>query len=245
MENEQKKVKVINYTWWVGAIIGIIIGLANSDSQYVDSQPVMEAFKWGLMWAIFGAIIGFIIDQTRTSTVVKNISENIEIQKKENQFKKDVQKSMKYYQDSSHHFQFLSEETLLAKYQNNESSRLSEMERLALEEELVKRKLIKYSPTHEKMEKISELFGDLSSHDEIQRSKEFIAFRLKCDVNTVKSAYMNKLKEIGYELSDLKESEVAFGNRANEEAEQLGMNVENTPSSIILNWSREFIAKQS
>ena len=79
MENEQKEVKVVGYTWWIGAIIGVIIGLANSDSRYVDSQPVIEAFKWGLMWTIFGAIIGYIIDQTRTSTVVKNISENIEL----------------------------------------------------------------------------------------------------------------------------------------------------------------------
>jgi hypothetical protein len=56
---------------------------------------------------------------------------------------------------------------------------------------------------------------------------------------------MNHLKEMRYELSDLEESEIAFNNRAKEESEQLEMNIENTPSSIILNWSREFIAKQS
>jgi hypothetical protein len=64
-------------------------------------------------------------------------------------------------------------------------------------------------------------------------------------VNNVKYAFMNHLKEMRYELSDLEESEIAFNNRAKEESEQLEMNIENTPSSIILNWSREFIAKQS
>jgi hypothetical protein len=241
MENEQKEVKAISYTWWIAMIIGIIIGLTNSDSRYVDSQPIAEAFKWGLMGALFGSLLGYIIDQTRKSTVVQNISKTIENQKMDKELRSGVQNSMKNYQNSSHHFQFLSDETLLSKYQKNQSNMLTEMDRLALEEELVKRGLIKFSPTHEKIEKISELFEDASSQDEIQRTKEFIASRLGCEADNVKTAYLNKLREMGYESSDLDESEIGFGNRAKEEAEQLGMRVENTPSSLILKWSREFI----
>lgn len=44
-----------------------------------------------------------------------------------------------------------------------------------------------------------------------------------------------------YQPSDLKEPELAFGKRAKEEAQLLSMGVENTPSSLIFEWSKEFI----
>lgn len=241
MEKEQKEIKTINYTWWIAMIIGAIIGLANSDSRYVDSQPVVETIKGGVMGALFGALLGYIIDQIRKVPEVQNISEKIENKKNEIKLKNETKASLRSYENSSHHFQFLSDETLLSKYENIESGSLSAMDRLALEEELVKRKLINFSETHEKIEKISQLFDNSSTQDEIQRSKEFIASRLGCEPEKVKSVYIDKLREMEYESSDLNESELAFGNRAKEEAELLGMKVENTPSSLILKWSREFI----
>jgi hypothetical protein len=115
-------------------------------------------------WNFFALLIFIVIEIYLISSINKesdpgtNISTKSENQNKEGYLKKDVQQSITNYQDSANHFQFLSDETLLSKYENNETSRLTEMEKLALEEELVKRKLIKYSAAHEKLDKISELF---------------------------------------------------------------------------------------
>lgn len=240
MANEQK-VKAISYTWWIGMIIGAIVGLAYSDSRYIDSQPVMEAFKGGFFGALLGALLGYLIDQISNSTGSVNISEKFENKSLEQNLMNETQASLRNYQDSVHHFQFLSDETLISKYENIESRNLTKMEKLAIEEELVRRKLIKFSKSHEKIEKIKEIFENDSTQDEILKAKEFIASRLGCDVEGVKRVYMDKLKEMKYESSDLNESELAFGKRAKEEAQLLGMRVENTPSSLILEWSREFI----
>lgn len=193
MEKEQK-VKAISYTWWIVMIIGAIVGLANSDSRYVDSQPVVEAFKGGIMGALLGALIGYVIDQFINSNDGERRSEKNKNETLEQNLKNETRASLRNYQDSAHHFQFLSDETLMSKYQNPDSNNLTKMEGLALEEELVRRKLIKFSESHEKIEKFKELFDNDSSSEEILRSKEFIASRLGCGVNDVKSAYLNKLR---------------------------------------------------
>lgn len=139
-------------------IIGIIIGLANSDSRYGDSQPLAYAFLGATNGAVLGALFGYVIDRIRESTVVKKVAENIENQKAEREINRNVLNSMTNYKDAVHRFQYLSNQTLLEKFQNEETNEVDHMERLALEEEMVKRGLIEFSPMHEQLEKIKDLY---------------------------------------------------------------------------------------
>jgi hypothetical protein len=50
------KIKVASYTWWIFSIIGLVIGLANSDARYKDSQPI----AMGLVGIVNGAWIGWL-----------------------------------------------------------------------------------------------------------------------------------------------------------------------------------------
>jgi len=156
MENNQKEIKIISYTWWIFMIIGIIIGLANSDSRYIDSQPFAKALSGGMSGALIGALIGYVIDQIRKSALVKEVSQNIEQNKIDKELNKNIQNSMTIYKDAVHRFQFLSNQTLLEKFQKEQGEKDDNMERLALEEEMVKRGIIDYSPMYEKLEKVKD-----------------------------------------------------------------------------------------
>lgn len=153
-----KKIKVIRYAWWIFMIIGIIIGLANSDSRYRDSQPIAMALVGAINGALFGVLIGFLIDQVRKSTIVKKLAQSIEQNKVDSDINRSIQNSMNNYKDAAHRFQYLSNETLMEKFENEQVNEADNMERLALEEEMVKRRLIDYSPMHEKLEKLKDYF---------------------------------------------------------------------------------------
>ena len=70
----------------------------------------------------------------------------------------NAKSSLAKYNDARHRFQYLSNETLIHKYQTSDIDNCDNMEQLALEEELVKRNILNHSPMHEKMEKINNYF---------------------------------------------------------------------------------------
>ena len=78
------------------------------------------------------------------------INERIDLAKKS----KEIELSMNIYDEAKKTFRYLSDDTLKEKYETYNNSKTNDMERLALEEELVERKLIPYSPMHEKIQKI-------------------------------------------------------------------------------------------
>lgn len=63
------------------------------------------------------------------------------------------------YELTKSRFQYLSDETL-QEYYNKKEGNESPFYMLALEEILVERKIIKFSPTHEKLEKMGKFFRD-------------------------------------------------------------------------------------
>ena len=78
--------------------------------------------------------------------------------KQEKELIQQTKDSLKDYNDAKQRFQYLSNETLLEKFQKYVSLEVSDMERLALEEELVERGVLTHSPMHEKLDKIIEHF---------------------------------------------------------------------------------------
>jgi hypothetical protein len=67
---------------------------------------------------------------------------------------KEIKFSLNLYDEAKKSYRYLSDDTLKAKYETYNNTQVNDMERLALEEELVERKLIPYSPMHEKIQKI-------------------------------------------------------------------------------------------
>jgi len=105
--------------------------------------------------ALLGFIVSLIIDAIGNS---KTINENVSAYKEKKKYKENHIKSMTEYNEAKESFQYLSNETLLTKYDNYLKNNINDMTRLALEEELVKRNVIEYSPMHEKMENIKNNF---------------------------------------------------------------------------------------
>lgn len=151
---ESSKVKVAHYTWWICGILGLLIGLAKADG-YINGYGIM-AFVGIVNGVIWGWLLGFIIDKIKDSTPVQNISQKIEEIKQEKELVQNTKNSINEYNDAKHRFQYLSDETLFEKFQSYVEDDISDVERLALEEELVKRGILTHSPMYEKLEKIKE-----------------------------------------------------------------------------------------
>lgn len=155
------KVKVVSYTWWICGIIGLMIGLAKADGR-INTYGVM-AFAGIVNGVFWGWILGLIIDKIKDSAAVVTITKKIEEIKEEQEVIKQTKESLDEYNDSKHRFQFLSDETLITKYKEYEEQDKSDMIRLALEEELVKRGILSHSPMHEKLEKLRTMFSQKES----------------------------------------------------------------------------------
>ena len=91
---EKNNQKIAHTTWWIFSIIGVIIGLINSDSSYRDSQPIAYAFMGLVNGALIGWVFGYVIDQIKNSSTVQNISKKMEEDKVGNQKLADLQYSI-------------------------------------------------------------------------------------------------------------------------------------------------------
>lgn len=88
----------------------------------------------------------------KSKEIAKNVKTKIEQKKQENVLNENIKMSIREYQDYKNSFKYFSDNRLLNIYDQFQSGlKKSNMEQLALEEELVKRKLINHSPMHEKL----------------------------------------------------------------------------------------------
>jgi len=112
---------------------------------------------FGVVMVIVFTLISVGADKSKE--VTKNIKNKIEQKKQENALNEGIKMSMREYQDSKNSFQYFSDNKLLNIYEQFQSgTKNSNMEQLALEEELVKRKLMDHSPMHEKIYAINKEF---------------------------------------------------------------------------------------
>ena len=95
----------------------------------------------------------------KSKEVTQNIKQKIEKKKQENLLNENIKMNMREYQESRNSYQYFSDINLLNIYEQFENgTKNSNMEQLALEEELVKRKLLSHSPMHEKLYAINKHF---------------------------------------------------------------------------------------
>lgn len=151
---EKARFKFADYTPWFGCIIGLFVGLSKADG-YTNKYEIMGAIGV-INGIIFGWILGFVIDKIRESSaaVTNKVNDTQEQQK----LVKRAKVSLVEYNEAKHRYQFLSNATLIEKFEDYKTRDVSDMQRLALEEELVKRGVLDYSPMHEKLDKLNTLF---------------------------------------------------------------------------------------
>lgn len=123
----------------------IFLGEAWSASQFL-------LFMVGFIIVISVVITLISTGVDKSKEIAKNVKTKIEQKKQENVLNENIKMSIREYQDYKNSFQYFSDNRLLKIYDQFQSGlKKSNMEQLALEEELVKRKLINHSPMHEKL----------------------------------------------------------------------------------------------
>lgn len=84
--------------------------------------------------------------------VKESVTEIVQKRQEEKEVLRQVRLNEVLYADFKNQFKYFSDERLLELFQqSNENPNVSIIEKIALEEELVSRKLIEFSPTHEKI----------------------------------------------------------------------------------------------
>lgn len=151
MNEEHKEESKSSSTILIVGIVLVIIGLTIGESV---PEKTMGFFIISLL-----SVAGFIlvlVGGIGMLGIFKNIAkEKIVESRVKNEVKEElnyqnqlISKNERIYNDAKQKFQFLSDEILLNEYNHGEEE---DIVRLALEEELVTRKLIKHSPLHEKL----------------------------------------------------------------------------------------------
>lgn len=91
---------------------------------------------------------------------VYNVKEKFREELVKNQITQFIKQDLHIYQETKKSVKYLSDETLNKKYNNLKVAKgINRMVILAIEEELVERKIIPFSPEHEKMEAAKDFFN--------------------------------------------------------------------------------------
>jgi len=147
------RIKMINKISAIVALLGTIL-------FYFIDETKNDLFNTLIaLFSIFGII--FIVTSYVLFHTIKfgeNIVRRIKKRIKEIEEQKRYEDKTKLYVDSKHQFQYLSKERLLQLYEDYKIQGKEDMRRLALEEILVEKGIIDYSPMHEKLNKISNRF---------------------------------------------------------------------------------------
>ena len=134
---------------WVG-FVGIV---TNMDDRTLDNIPTFMNAIIMLVVFISPYFIGKILWSKGTEAIHK-VSNQINEYKETQELVNSTKLSLSEYQDAKSRIKYISDELLLEKYNVYLESNSEDMNRLALEEELVDRKFLSHSPMHEKLERI-------------------------------------------------------------------------------------------
>lgn len=124
----------------IGAVLFGVIGNATSSGAKTSGHYMGVVMVSIIVFFVIKWLLGKIND----SEYVKEIQDQKELNRK-------VKNDLENYQETKNSFKYFSNERLLVLYKQFQSDGSENLERLALEEELVERGLIENSPMHEKM----------------------------------------------------------------------------------------------
>lgn len=145
----------MKYIWLFCVFIGGIVGFNKINSANPAEVMVPMGLFGGL---IFGGIIQAIVNSLSQTETARDLSNLYAKKQEEIEIKKDVKKEEGKYQDAKNSFKYLSDGRLEEKYKYFKAQNRKDIVLLALEEEMVNRGLLDYSPAHEKLDSIRDVF---------------------------------------------------------------------------------------
>jgi hypothetical protein len=151
-----KKIQFADHGWWVGGLLGVVIGLSKADG--VNNQYSSMALAGIVCGVPLGWILGFAIDSFLESSVFRTAMNTARKLGDERRITEVARTNLQEFQDAKHRFKYLSDETLVAKYNEFERANKFSIHRLALEEEMVNRGLLEFSKMHEKLDLQKDFF---------------------------------------------------------------------------------------
>ncbi|GAA5027868.1 hypothetical protein GCM10011506_15790 [Marivirga lumbricoides] len=216
-------------------MIGMIFGLVISDGKDIGNWLFVGIIS-GMFW---GYLIGLVIQKIANSKLVKTALKKIDKIKVERHSRQDIKKKMVEFAHSKEKFKYLSDETLKEKYRNKQVT--SHISLLALEEELVNRDIIEYSPMHEKLDKIGTYLQNVGkSSNDREISLKLLAKKLECPISEVKTSYLKHLLADNFSTEELHDLQMSWHNKKDDESKKLGINPDDTPAAFLTKWTKEF-----
>lgn len=129
--------------YFISLILAIIFGVvANSTSSGAKTNGHYQGIIMVSIIVFF--ILVWLIGKIMNSNYVNEQKETIETNRK-------IKSDLSNYQETKNSFTYFSDKKLLELLTEYKNEKIENLERLALEEELVKRKLIESSDMHEKL----------------------------------------------------------------------------------------------
>ena len=148
-----KSIKMINKISAIVALLGTTIFYFIDDTKNDLFNTVIALFSiFGILFIVTSYVLFY------TTKFGENVMRIIKNRFKEIEQQKRYDDNLKLYVDSKHQFQYLSKDSLLQLYEEYKIQGKDDMKRLALEEILVEKGIIDYSPMHEKSNNISKKF---------------------------------------------------------------------------------------
>jgi hypothetical protein len=147
------RIKMINKISAIVALLGTILFYFIYETKNDLFNTVIALFS---IFGILFIITSFVL--FHTTKLGENVMRIIKNRFKEIEEQKRYDDKLKLYVDSKHQLQYLSKDSLLQLYEDYKIQGKEDMKRLALEEILVEKGIIDYSPMHEKLNKISNRF---------------------------------------------------------------------------------------
>ena len=135
------------------ALVGIVTSIIPENMRYSGAlaAPVMFIVFLGPIGIAAWAVSHYDKSAAAVKKTLNHVSDEV-------RSKQEIRNSVAEFEDVRNEVKYISDETLLKDYEAMLKEQKESMRRLALEEELVKRKLIEYSPMHEKIYAIRKKF---------------------------------------------------------------------------------------
>lgn len=135
----------------ISIFLGFVGIITSTDDRILDAVP--EILKMMIIFSVF--VSPYFITRflwRKGEMLFKDVAiKNKEIQEVKRS-EREVAKTNASYQDAKNRFKYLSDEYLKSKYEEYQTTGEEDVILLAIEEELVERGIINYSPMHEKLD---------------------------------------------------------------------------------------------
>jgi hypothetical protein len=136
--------------------VGMAVSIADSVPRDMENSAALGVPLMLIVFIAPGFIAAWVASNYDEAT--EKVRQKVDNAVANMKNKEQIEKSKEEYEKAKSQFQYISNQSLLEGYEEMIEKDEHSMRRLALEEELVNRGLIEYSPMHEKMHALKKRF---------------------------------------------------------------------------------------